>query len=722
MTVKVLQKAVVATLICAFMTGGWIYCARVLGTPSASHPDLQLRYSIVLGLALGLVTGGLLYLIFFNPGRKQAKQKLIESEEHYRQLFELESDAVILVDCATHRFVDVNQSAQRLYGYSREQFLQMSIEEVSAEPESTRANIGSGQSFIPLRWHRKRDGSKFAVEISTNLIAHQGRRTELATLRDITQRQQVMKMLQETTEQLLEAQRIAGLGSYVFDLAAGTWTGSEVLGEILGLDEPGGQHDIKDWVQVVHPEDRESMVRFWQENVIKQHQCFDRIYRILRLNDHKERWVHGQGKLVRDDQGRPARVVGVIQDITEQRKLEQRMFQAQKLEAIGTLAGGIAHDFNNILGAMFGYADLLKQDTEGNAPAQENVEELLKATERAKDLVQQILTFSRQHEQKSQIIRLDTIVREAIRFLRASLPAQIKIQLAAEADVPPVLADPTQIYQVTINLVTNALHAMEGGAGQMTVTLDKFVPDQRFLQLHPDLQPGSYARLSVADTGHGMDALTKSRIFEPFFTTKPIGKGTGLGLSVVHGIVKAHGGAITVQSQVGRGSTFLVYFPGQPSPIVPPMPIEVEVPTGSGESILLLDDEPALMSAAQRLLTRLNYRVMACSNAREALRLCQRNPGGIDLVITDLTMPELNGLEVARELRKLRPDLPVILASGFSAELTEELLAEAGICELLEKPVSREALAKAVGRALAGANGSAAGPWTAGKLLTNNQN
>jgi PAS domain S-box-containing protein len=630
-------------------------------------------------------------------------------------------------------------------------------------------------------------------------------------------------MLAEATDQLLEAQRIAGLGSYEFDVAAGRWKGSEVLSDILGLVEPGLTLETNAWLEIVHPDDRAAMRRHLFDEVLQNRQPFDRNYRIVRANDQQERWVHGLGRLVLDGQGMVTRMVGVIQDITErkrdqeqmnvhlsaltaaanaimitnrdgkiewvnpaftkltgysaeeavgntprllksgrqdpafyasqwetvltgnvwhgevvnrrkngeyytedmtitpvrtadgqithfvavkqdvteQRALEKRMMQAQKMEAIGTLAGGIAHDFNNILAAMFGYAYLLQQDTEGNSGAQENVEEILKATGRAKDLVQQILTFSQQREQKPEVVHLDTIVKEAIKFLRASMPAQIKIELNLTTDAPAVLADPTQIYQVTINLATNALHAMEGRPGRLTVALEAFEPDAKFANSHPEFRRAPYARLTVADTGHGMDAKTVERIFEPFFTTKPVGKGTGLGLAVVHGIVQAHNGAITVESEVGRGSTFRLYFPGQKQEVTPSVIRTLVAPFGAGQKILLLDDEPALTLSMQRLLVRLNYQVTTTNSARESLQWCRRDPAQFDLVITDLTMPEMTGLEVARQLRDLRPDLPVILASGFSADLDRETLAAAGVCELLEKPISRITLANVIHRVLA---------------------
>ena len=402
---------------------------------------------------------------------------------------------------------------------------------------------------------------------------------------------------------------------------------------------------------------------------------------------------------VRGADGKCAHFVAIKQDVTERRELELRVQRAQKMEAIGTLAGGIAHDFNNILAAMFGYGYLLKEDVL-ERPAQEYIGEILKAANRAKELVQQILTFSRQREFDRHVIQMHTVVKEAMKFLRASMPANIKIETHFAPDAPSILADPTQIYQVVMNLATNALHAMEDRPGQLTVRIETFQPDDAFLGLHPELKPIPYARLTVADTGHGIEAGILERIFEPFFTTKPVGKGTGLGLSVVHGILQAHEGVITVESEVGRGTTFALYFPGRTTDATVTETGTGKVPGGHGQKILLLDDEPALATVLKTLLTRLNYQVTTSTSARHAVALCRENPAQFDLVITDLTMPELNGLEVARQIRGIRPDTPVILTSGFSVELNREDLIAAGISELLKKPVGMNQLAEAVQRVL----------------------
>jgi nitrogen-specific signal transduction histidine kinase len=405
---------------------------------------------------------------------------------------------------------------------------------------------------------------------------------------------------------------------------------------------------------------------------------------------------------VRGQDGAIRHFVAIKQDVTDRRKLEDQLRQAQKMEAIGTLAGGIAHDFNNILGAMFGFGYLLREDLAGNDTAREYVEEILRSANRAKELVQQILTFSRQHEQKPQVIKLDLVVREAIKFLRASLPANIVIELDLDSAAYAVLADPTQIYQVTMNLATNALHAMEGRPGRLTITLEGVVPDGKFLAAHPELKPIPYVRLTMADNGQGMDAKTRERIFEPFFTTKPVGQGTGLGLAVVHGIVKSHGGIITVESEVGQGTTFRLYFPAQPAGVVAGETGSRPPARGHGERILVVDDEPALTAVYQRLLDRLGFQTVVTNYPEEALRMIRKSPANFGLVITDMTMPGINGLDLARQIRGLRPDLRVILTSGFSPALNDEALRAAGVHELVMKPVTLDDLAAVVQRALKG--------------------
>jgi PAS domain S-box-containing protein len=401
---------------------------------------------------------------------------------------------------------------------------------------------------------------------------------------------------------------------------------------------------------------------------------------------------------IRNPDGKVVNYVAAKHDVTREIQLESQFRQAQKMEAMGTLAGGIAHDFNNILTVIFGYAYMLQHATAQDADLQEKVGELLKAAGRAKDLVQQILTFSRKREQKRQIVPLDSVVKEATKFLRSSLPASIRLETDLSPEAPAVLADPTQIYQVVMNLATNALHAMEGRPGRLTVTLAAFTPDAEFLRTHIKFKSVTYARLTVADNGHGMDAPTLERIFEPFFTTKPVGQGTGLGLAVVHGIMESHEGVVNVESQPGQGTTFHLYFPGRQADDCPKVPGIEDVPLGRGQKILVLDDELEVAVTFQRLLKLLNYQAIISTNPHEAITLFRANPEAFDLVITDLAMPDLNGVEVARQLRAIRPHTPILLVSGSTAIESMADFRGAGISDLMVKPVSIAALAEVIHR------------------------
>jgi PAS domain S-box-containing protein len=401
----------------------------------------------------------------------------------------------------------------------------------------------------------------------------------------------------------------------------------------------------------------------------------------------------------------------ILRDVTERvrseearAQLEAQLRLAQKMEALGTLAGGVAHDFNNILGAIIGNVELAAQDVGRDHPAVESLNEIRKASRRAKDLVQRILAFGRQQPQPQGVTSLRPVLEEAVRLLRASLPAGIELGTTFDADTPTVLADPTQVHQVVMNLCANAWQAMGGHTGRIDIRLDGVTLDAEGVIVDPALRPGRFAILSVTDTGSGMDPATLERIFEPFFTTKPVDQGTGLGLSVVHGIMKAHGGTITVTSQPGKGTTFSLYFPAaeavEKSVVAPEAAVPDFSPATGNRHVLYLDDEEALVFLITRMLERLGYRVSGYTRAEEALAAVRADPGQFDLVVTDLNMPGLSGLEVARELARLRPDLPVVLASGYITEELRTAAPQAGIRHLIYKPDTVEELCAVVKRLL----------------------
>jgi signal transduction histidine kinase/CheY-like chemotaxis protein len=369
------------------------------------------------------------------------------------------------------------------------------------------------------------------------------------------------------------------------------------------------------------------------------------------------------------------------------RKLEEQLQQARKMEAIGTLAGGIAHDFNNILAVIIPYTHLALEEMEGRSESQEYLKQILTAADRAKNLVQQILAFSRRQRQERQVIDLQPMVTEALKLLRSALPSTIEI-VQRFNPTPPVLADPTQIHQVMMNLCTNAEHAMRGRPGRLEIALEPKHVDEAFASQHPDLRSGQYACLSVRDNGCGMPGELLNRIFEPFFTTKEPGQGTGLGLSVVHGIVKSHDGVILVHSQPGQGTEFQIFLPVQEKSQAAPPPESKPAPPGSGQHILLVDDEPPICNVLSQMLSRAGYLVTACSDPQEALKKFLARPAEFDLLFTDLTMPGLTGVELAKRVFEVRPDLPVVLTTGFGGDVVADATAHTHIVKVLEKPVS----------------------------------
>jgi two-component system cell cycle sensor histidine kinase/response regulator CckA len=388
--------------------------------------------------------------------------------------------------------------------------------------------------------------------------------------------------------------------------------------------------------------------------------------------------------------------VAFIRDISERREaervresLESQLRESQKMQAVGTLAGGIAHDFNNLLGAMLGNVQLAMEEAEGRPHLQQSLEEIRKAGHRARELVRQILAFGRRQPSARRPSALLPIIEESVLMLRASLPAQVAIDVHCAADVPLVLADAVQVEQVLLNLGVNAAYAMEDQPGRIEVSIEPVVIDAASVRVHGSLRPGRYARVSCSDTGCGMDAATLGRIFEPFFTTKPVGEGTGLGLSVAHGILSAHGGAIVAHSEPGRGSRFDLYFPAVEGAAAAPAPalpgVAAKPVAGAGQHILYVDDEEGLVFLVKRMLERRGYRVSGFVDARSALEALRADPAGFDLVVTDQNMPGMSGLEVAREVRAIRPDLPVALASGYITEELKSQAPAAGVRELIFK-------------------------------------
>ena len=453
----------------------------------------------------------------------------------------------------------------------------------------------------------------------------------------------------------------------------------------------------------IHPDDRARLDAAIREHLEGRTASFECEYRV-RNGDW--RWLLARGRCLRDSVGRPYRLVGSAIDITSQKQaqserelLEAQLRQSQKMEAMGTLAGGIAHDFNNILGAILGYGELAQQQSAPDTPLRRYLDNVMHAAGRAKVLVDRILGFSRSGLGERAHVHIQSVVEETLELIAASLPADIRLERTLTAGDAAVFGDSTHLHQVAMNLCTNAVHAMEHG-GILNVLLERVDLAEEQTVSRGTLSPGPYIRLAIMDTGVGIPPDVVERIFDPFFTTRGVGKGTGLGLSLVHGIVTDLGGAIDVKSAIGAGSSFEIWLPVTTEVGKPVVETVRKLRYGRGETVIIVDDEPTLVALAEEMLAGLGYEPVGFESSRLALQVFQAKPERFDLVLTDEAMPDLVGIELAREIRLLRPDVPIILMSGHGGAALEERAAAIGAQEVLHKPLQRVDLAEALARAL----------------------
>ncbi|MFA6497867.1 MAG: ATP-binding protein [Desulfurivibrionaceae bacterium] len=480
---------------------------------------------------------------------------------------------------------------------------------------------------------------------------------------------------------------------------------NQVFARAAGLDDPQQIVGKTDY-DLPWPKNEAEAYRADDQEVVINRRSKRHIIEPLQQADGTRLWIDTTKIPLLDGQNHPYGVLGVYDDISERiraeeekKKLESQLRQSQKMEAIGTLAGGIAHDFNNILAIILGYAELTLFETSETDPRRNKIEEIITASNRAKDLVRQILDFSRKSEKMKEPLLLAPLLKETLKMVRASIPATIAIEERITAVGSTVLADPSQMHQVIINLCTNAFHAMEEHGGILSITLDSVQLEEEDAASLGGAA-GNYVRLIVADSGCGMSPSIKRRIFEPYFTTKGVGKGSGMGLAVVHGILRSHGGLLRLTSQEGKGSSFEVFLPAIDQQVKAKTEKEgVFCPPGT-ERILVVDDEPAITDMVCQWLAQLGYTVTTSNNSVAALTMVRENPSGFDLIITDQSMPFMPGAELAKEILEVRPDLPIILCTGYSSTLTEEKAKEIGIRSYAYKPLQGSELARLVRQAL----------------------
>jgi PAS domain S-box-containing protein len=454
----------------------------------------------------------------------------------------------------------------------------------------------------------------------------------------------------------------------------------------------------------IHPDDREHLEAAIRDHLEGRTAGFECEYRV-RNGDW--RWLLARGRCLREKTGRPYRLVGSAIDITTQKQaqsdgelLEAQLRQSQKMEAMGTLAGGIAHDFNNILGAILGYGELAQQQSAPDTPLRRYIDNVMQAAGRAKALVDRILGFSRSGLGERAHVHIQSVIEETLELIAALLPPDIRLEKNLVAGDAALIGDSTQLHQVAMNLCTNAVHAMEHG-GILTVLLERVDLAEAQSATRGTLSPGRYIRLVIKDTGVGIPADMFERVFDPFFTTRGVGKGTGLGLSLVHGIVTDLGGAIDVKSATGEGTSFEIWLPVATEVRKPETTTAVrELPHGRGETVMIVDDEPTLVALTEEMLAGLGYEPVGFESSRLALQVFRAEPERFDLVLTDEAMPDLVGTELACEIRRLRPDIPIILMSGHGGASLEERAAAICVREVLHKPLQRVDLAEALARAL----------------------
>jgi PAS domain S-box-containing protein len=638
-----------------------------------------------------------------NGDDERIEAVLRESEEMFAKAFHSSPIGNILIRRNDHIIVEVNDAFLKAVGYGRDELIGREARIIHYMPRglmlaATQAAFAAGRGVegIELRFVRK-DGSIGHCVRSNHPIRIGSVDYGLGTLIDITERKQIEQSLRDSQARLQAALEGGGMGTWIWDIQKNEAWWDDAAVRLFGRT-PAAKNVFprEQALSFIHPEDRAHAAAALGEAVTTG--CTASTEFRSARPDGRLQWLLSRGHAMYDDTGQLVSLAGVFIDVTERKRAEEARTHSQKMEALGTLAGGIAHDFNNILLAITGNARLALADLQPQHPVAASLTEIEKAGGRAADLVRRILVFSRQQEARREINTLPAIIEEALKLIRPTLSPLIEIRVALSPDTPAVAAESVQIHQVMMNLATNAAYAIGQNKGLIEVRLDPVIINSQSDDCYPGLSPGRYARLTVSDSGSGMDQATAERIFDPFFTTKPPGQGTGLGLPVVHGIVKSHGGTINVYTHPGKGTTFRLYFPAAEVPAaVVEKPI-VSTSPGNAEHILYVDDEEPLVVLASRMLQRLGYASTVCTDPQQALDTFCTAPHTFNAVVTDLSMRGMSGFELAGKLREIRPDVPILMTSGYMRMEDRERAAQLGIHELITKPNSMEDLGQALAR------------------------
>jgi len=629
--------------------------------------------------------------------RKKTEEALRESEAKFRLTFDSSPDAININRLEDGLYVDINEGFIQLTGYTRADVagrtsLELDVWHDAADRQTLvrRLKRDGFCDNLEARFKRK-DGTLTTALMSARLIQLNGEPHIISITRDISDRKQaeaererLLLAIEQATE-LIVITDASGTIKYVnpaFEATTG-YPCSDVIGQNPRLLK-SGRHD------------RAFYKELW-ETILAGNHWTGRL--VNRRRDGSLYTAECSISPIKNRRGEVVSFVWISRDITGELELEKRIAQAQKMEAVGALAGGIAHDFNNLLFPIIGLSEMVMEDTAPESLLHENAEEIFKAALRAGDLVKQILSFSRQADRERTPLRIQQILKEVLKLTRATIPANIVITHDLQNDCGLVMADPTQVHQIAMNLITNAYHAVEETGGRIEVRLTETEQDGSDIG-RALLAPGRYARMTIADTGHGIAAENLPRIFEPYFTTKGQDKGTGLGLSVVYGIVKEHGGDVQVTTEVGKGTIFDVFLPLMKKEPLPDEHASATSVAPGAERILLVDDEAAIVRLEKQMLERLGYRVTARTSSIEALEAFRNAPDAFDAVVSDMAMPNMAGDQLAREIIAVRPDIPILLCTGFSERLDSSTAETIGIAGILLKPVSKSDMADALRKAL----------------------
>ena len=695
----------------------------------ASRTATRLVELATLLLTLGLVSAAVALSFGLLRRQARAEQALRASEQRFRLLWEAAPDAIVVFD-ENMRIRYANAAVTDVFGHPAEALVGADMGLL--QPEAGRQGHRDGVARYlrtgskRLTWRSvevrglHRDGHEIPLEIAFSHLEHAGEHQFAGFLRDVSTRERAAAALRASEERLQRALEASSLCLWDFDIESGKIYLSESWSQWLGGPAEVTHTTFAELAERVPDAERKAVMAALVA-ALKDPQSTYRVEHSVRKRDGSWLWNLSVGRVVeRDAQGRALRMVGTNRDITERKlaeatqlALEGQLRESQKMEAIGTLAAGIAHDFNNILGAILGNLALAREEVGLGHGALRSLEQINRSAVRARTLVQQILAFGRRQPQELGNRPLAPLVNETLALMRSTLPAGVHLQAQVATDPLQVLANATQIQQVLMNLCTNAWHALQGRGGRIELGLEPIELDEAGPR-PGGLPPGDYAHVWVRDSGCGMDAETRSRIFEPFFTTKPVGQGTGLGLSVVHGIVAAHHGAITVDSAPGEGSTFHLYFPHVPMHNPPPpsewgniAALQRQEP-GQGEHVLYIDDDGVMLLLVERLLLRLGYRVTVQADPRAAIEAVRALPHAFDLVVSDYNMPEISGLDVAREIGAIRAGLPVVISSGHLTDEERAELLRCGVRDVIAKESTLEQLGPAVARLVRGSSDATA--------------